>query len=394
MNLNIKKYLPPVLLLSCTLSTAHAWEFTQHIKYNLVDFELPQDSPLLVSQPSSQQLHDINYRLNLSEQLGDFQIESHYQLNAIYHPDQTPFAIDTDQYKLFDLSSVISDKPDQLIYHRLDRFSVSYSTTTTSTRFGRQAVTWGNGLVFNVMDIFNPFSPTAIDKEYKTGDDMLYIQTLTDSGNEWQFIYLPRRNSDGDIKQAESSVAAKLYTMLSTFDINLLVAEHYNDFVLGLGLSHAIRESLWRLDITHTDSASDNITSLSTNIDFSWTSFNKNMYGFIEYYINGFGIDDSNQTPDIALLSRIERGELFSLYRHYLSAGLRIELHPLLNLSPTLIHNLDDSSSLLSLSVQYDWLQNLSLTAQLITGTGNKDSEYNGANSPGDSLSVLLSYYF
>jgi len=37
-------------------------------------------------------------------------------------------------------------------------------------------LSWGNGLVFSPMDIVNPFDPTAVDTEYKAGDDMLYGQ--------------------------------------------------------------------------------------------------------------------------------------------------------------------------------------------------------------------------
>jgi hypothetical protein len=32
---------------------------------------------------------------------------------------------------------------------------------------------WGNGLVFQVLDLFNPFPPNAVDREYKPGSDML-----------------------------------------------------------------------------------------------------------------------------------------------------------------------------------------------------------------------------
>ena len=54
---------------------------------------------------------------------------------------------------------------------------MGFATDHVVMRFGRQAITWGNGLVFNAMDIFNPFDPAAVDKEYKTGDDMIYGQS-------------------------------------------------------------------------------------------------------------------------------------------------------------------------------------------------------------------------
>ena len=44
------------------------------------------------------------------------------------------------------------------------------------------------------MDVFNPFDPAAVDKEYKTGDDMLYGQYLLNNGNDMQGVAMVRRN--------------------------------------------------------------------------------------------------------------------------------------------------------------------------------------------------------
>ena len=64
---------------------------------------------------------------------------------------------------------------DQTLYHRLDRLSVTFQPYWGTLQIGRQALTWGNGFLFNPMDLFNPFSPTQIDREYKPGDDMVSI---------------------------------------------------------------------------------------------------------------------------------------------------------------------------------------------------------------------------
>ena len=90
------------------------------------------------------------------------------------------------------------DDSSDFILHRLDRLSLGYTSESLVMRLGRQAVTWGNGLVFYPMDIFNPFNPVAIDKDYKTGDDMLYGQWTTYQGNDWQMILLPRRDVAGE----------------------------------------------------------------------------------------------------------------------------------------------------------------------------------------------------
>jgi len=390
-----KKYfsvLPLILACSCT---AHAIEYSQHIKLDATFLEHPEFSPLITDTDTSQRLQFINYRLNLSEQFEALKFETHYELVSLYSDRNTLQANDPDQHRLFDLTSDLHNSGSQQSYHRLDRLLISYNTASTSTRFGRQAITWGSGFVFNVMDLFNPFSPTAIDTEYKPGDDMLFIQATTKSNADWQLIYLPRRDENDHIKKAESSLAAKLHTTISSSDIDILFSQHYDETIIGIGFHQPFADSMWRLDITNSRTTDNkNITSLSTNLDYSWTGLDKNMYGFIEYYYNGFGKDKLNETASTSLLNRISRAELHSLFKRYLAIGLRIELHPLINLSPTLIKNMDDNSSLLSVTVQYDWLQNLSLTGQLLLGQGNTDSEYGGQLSQGNSLNILMSIYF
>ena len=113
------------------------------------------------------------------------------QLQALYP------RLPSDDRRLFDLTQINEDEAKLAAVSRLDRFSVGYTGDNGVLRLGRQAVTWGNGLIFNtVMDIFNPFDPTAIDKEYKSGDDILYGQYLRDNGDDFQvlrsFVGIPR----------------------------------------------------------------------------------------------------------------------------------------------------------------------------------------------------------
>jgi len=390
----IKQLTTSVLLWFIISASSFAVDLNQHLKYSFTALHFDDDSAFLTFEDQDQQFHDINYRANLSTSLSVFNLQAQYQLQLL-NSQQLDSYIDPDSNRLFDFSSVIDEQNNQFIHHRLDRLSLSYSTTTTTTRFGRQAVTWGNGFVFNVMDIFNPFSPTALDKEYKPGDDMLYFQLLTEQGTDWQFIHLLRRDNNGDVEAEQASSAIKLQSTFSSVDINLLLAMHYQDTIVGLGISQPIQDSLWRFDITHTElDDGRSVTSVSTNIDYSWQNLGKNFYGFVEYYHNGFGRRDVSDPLSLSLTTRLSRGEIFARFRNYLSAGLRIELHPLVHFSPTLINNLDDQSSLLSLSFDYNWQQNLNLSTQLVSGLGSSQSEYNGSEASPDTLTFLLGYYF
>lgn len=392
---NLANIARALLLIAPVFNAVADIELSQQLKYNYLSYELPENSPAILSGGDSQAYNNLNYRFNTSFSSGQFDYDLHYEITALAADSHNLSSPEIDQHRLFQLTDILSSTEDQLTYQRLDRLSLTYKTPSSIFRVGRQAITWGNGLVFNTMDLFNPFSPTAIDKEYKPGDDMLYYQWLTTDGNDWQFMYLPRRDSDNTVQDSVSSVTAKYHQNINSLSFDFLIARHYDDVVAGIGLTHPLGQSMWRFDMTHTKTAADDsITSLSTNIDYSWTVFSKNIYGFLEYYYNGFGERSSQMIYTADLASRITRGDLFVHNRQYLAAGLRIEYHPLVNLTPNLIHNMVDGSSLFLLGLTYDWEKNLLLQASLSFGSGGSTSEFNGALSSGDTLQILLNYYF
>jgi hypothetical protein len=99
-------------------------------------------------------------------------------------------------------------------------------------RVGRQALTWGSGLVFRPMDLFNPFSPTATDTEYKPGADMVYVQQVFADGSDLQLIVVPRppRRGAGPSSDAEFR-AAHLQTTIAGHPTTWLLAHDHGDWV-------------------------------------------------------------------------------------------------------------------------------------------------------------------
>ncbi len=275
-------------------------------------------------------------------------------------------------------------------------------------RFGRQAISWGNGMVFSPMDIFNPFDPAAVDKEYKTGDDMLYGQYLFNNGSDMQGVAVVRRNPlTGDVDKDQSSLAFKYHGFVGMNEFDLLVAEHYADRVIGAGGTLSLGGAVVRGDLTWTRTGLDDVFSAVSSLSYSWTWGGKNVSGLLEYYYNGFGQRHSDystqsllQNPD--LLRRIERGELFTLARHYVAASAMIEITPLFLLTPNLFVNLEDPSALLQVVAQFDWKQNLQLLGALNIPIGASGTEYGGIEAPvdgqyfssGPGLFAQLAWYF
>ncbi len=311
-----------------------------------------------------------------------------------------------DDRRLLDLTDTIKEENSWFLLQRLDRLFVDLNGQWGSVRVGRQAVTWGGGFVFNPMDLFNPFAPTAIDRDYKVGDDMLNVQLQVPGIGNLQALYVARRSPDThEFQSNQSSAAAKLHFAAGSTEFDLMGGKNYKDAVAGIGTTGYLADAAWRLDGTWTfRHDGDNYLSVVANMDYSWTWFDKNCYGFIEYYFNGLGKNDyARSLADPAVFDRLARGELFVLGRSYLSGHLQIELHPLFKISLTAINNLKDPSGILQPYATWDILQNLQLTGGMNVYWGDRGSEYGGFTLPGtggilsktpDSAYLWLIYYF
>ena len=306
-----------------------------------------------------------------------------------------------------DLTHIISESDGSITAHRLDRLQLSYTADQAVIKVGRQAISWGNGLIYNPMDFFNPFDPAAIDKEYKTGDDMIYGQYLLDNGNDVQAVWVGRRDDAGEVNSNVSSTAAKYHVILNDYEFDFLLAEHFDDRTIGLGGVANVGGSIWRSDIIVTDIDDDNVVSAVINFAYSWVAWDKNVSAVVEYYRNGFGIDDGNYSPaNLAahpeLVQRLLRGELFTLAQNYLAASATIELSPLWLFTPNVFANLDDNSVMLQLLSQHDLQQDLQLMLALNLPFGSDGSEFGGIESGvpdrplsvGASVFMQLAWYF
>lgn len=410
-----------LLIVFVPVALAEEWRLGGHLKYFLSHSRYDDDNIFSQAGTASPTDQTLNLRLTGEKRwTSNWDFDIHYELGA-YHSDSIEaarnfgplptlagFGIPNDDARLFDLTHVFVDEGKNVAFQRLDRLSVAYTQTNYVIRLGRQAVSWGNGMVFQPMDIFNPFSPTAIDKEYKTGDDMVYMQNLFDSGDDLQTVLIPRRDiTTGDLETDASSLALKYHTIQGDIDIDLLASRHFGDNLLGLGFSANWEGAVLRGDLLNAWNPDGSALSGIVGIDYAWVWYDTNFSGFLEYYRNGYGIDDGNYSPQAlannpALVSRIARGEIFTLGQDYLTGGLSVELTPRWLFNPLLINNLNDGSWLTQWIATFDWKQDLKLLLGTNLPFGDKGTEYGGipASTPGvyigggQSVFLQLAYYF
>jgi hypothetical protein len=215
-------------------------------------------------------------RLNFSARHGRWSFETAYQLFAL-HGDSIEWTRDlgdaaglfiarlpNDERRLFNLTDVLHDKGRNALVHRIDRLAVGYTSEKAVLRFGRQALSWGNGLFYSPMDLVNPFDPAAIDTEFKSGDDMLYGQYLRDNGDDLQAAVVFRRDvNTGDVEAESGTSALKYHGFAGNSEFDLLVASNYGDAVLGVGGLRSIGGAVWRSDIVVAATDDDTVPAQS-----------------------------------------------------------------------------------------------------------------------------------
>ncbi|MCP4048014.1 MAG: hypothetical protein GY732_18730, partial [Gammaproteobacteria bacterium] len=395
------------------------WTFGGHTKYHYIHTRIPDDSVLYGINGDYLQDHNLEVRLKTSARRDRWDFDMHAQLIGVHSDTLSGLRgfpgllipgsnLINDDRRWFNLTHEVRNQGKNASVVRLDRVNIGYTGDRTVIRFGRQAISWGNGLLFTPMDILNPFDPATVDKEYKSGDDMLYGQYLLANGNDIQAVAVVRRNPlNGEVEQDSSSTALKYHGFLESNEYDLLLTEHYGETLIGLGVSTDFGGAIWRGDLVWNDTDTGSVISAVVGTSYSWVLREHNWTGFLEYFYNGFGQSDGDYStsglasnPD--LLKRLTRGELYNLGRHYLGASVTVEVTPLFNFTPNIFVNLTDPSALAQLVFSYDWKQDVLILGAVNFPIGPNGSEYGGIDSEqdglyistGPSLFAQLAWYF
>lgn len=305
----------------------------------------------------------------------------------------------------FDLSY---ENADGSLAFRIDRLSVGYASDHLVLKLGRQAVTWGRGMIFHPTDIVAPFSPNALDTTYKPGVDMVYAQYLFDSGADIEAIYVPRPAvAGGRVDWDSSTVALHATMMLGDLDGTLMLGMDRGDTVISASLSGPLGGAAWNVEYAHwfvLDGTEERSTFLA-NISSFGTLFDHNIVYFAEYFHNGFGV--ASDVPLDALppelSGRLSTGNLFNTGRDFLAIGVQYSLNPAMTISPNAIVSLNDGSALLGVQASWSIDDNMDLMIGYFQPVGADGTEFGGREitlgspvfmRPPTEFSIKLSRFF
>ncbi len=351
-------------------------------------------------------------RLMWEPAAGPLRFQLHAQLGVLsgdevaWRAALAPFLPPAPPATLFNLT-VAQINGDTALGARIDRLSVSYADAALVLKAGRQAITWGEGLVFHPGDIVAPFAPNAPDTSYKPGVDMLYGQYLFDSGADIQAVWVPRPALPGGaIDPDASTFALRGAFRLGEVDVALMAARDRGDRVASLGLAGPLGDASWKAEYVGWQLAGGGykpswLLSLSNvgalgDVSLSW---------FAEYFHNGFGVAPGTALDALpaSLNKRLATGQVFLTGTDYLALGAQMQLTPDLSLSPLALLSLTDSSALLSLAADYALSDNTNLKFSYSQPLGAPGTSFGGLETsagsgifaaPPRAASLRLVHYF
>lgn len=254
-----------------------------------------------------------------------------------------------------------------------DRLNISLRTSVATLTAGRQAIYWGVAKSVSPTDFIAPFQYGTMNTDYRTGVDAvrsifpLGIMSELDAG----YVF----GKDAGFTDSGCWLRGRFY--LFRTDATLLAACFRENLMVGGSLNRTLGGGTGWMEcaivstnfFSHNETEGENtFFSLSAGYDRSW--FNAVLYGFLEYHFNSSGSDDSADYIDIITNPAWTNGGIYLLGKHYLSPGISWTVTPLLGFTGQILVNLTDGSAYLSMTGEYDVLQNTVMNAGVSTGLG------------------------
>ena len=284
----------------------------------------------------------------------------------------------TPPFRLAALDWVIVDGAPEFTHrHELDRAFASLHLPFLELTVGRQAIGLGRGMLFSAVDLFSPFAPQEVDREWRRGVDAIHaelripdISTL--SGD---VIAVFGNVESGEL--ASWSLLGRIRAVVGDVDGELLLGRRGEDDFVGGAISATLgdAEAHGELALFGTDGqgvdgglfgtrgvVAKGLVGGSYNIDF-W----RGIRVVLEYHYSGFGIENVGRSSailfDPAFQARFLRGDSQLLGRHALALALSTDLADDLSAGVSTIVSPVDGSGIVATS--FTWIASDILTLVL-----------------------------
>ena len=263
--------------------------------------------------------------------------------------------------------------------HRLYRATLAISAGDTDLRIGRQRVAWGTGRFWSPLDVLNPVSAIALERDERLGVDALLAEHKFGPLSRLAAVAAPSRSS------GRSTAALQWHDNLRGLDYSLIGGRMLGRRMWGFDLAGQMGQAGIRSEVTRERPAGGSAyTRVLIGADYA---FSNTLAITTELFFNGAGARDPAGYDFRALMS----GAVAALGRRYAGVHASCEITPLLKWDGDVVTNLADRSRYLSLGLTYSLQTNLDLRLGMQRFSGAAGTEY---SRPPDALYAQVQAFF
>jgi hypothetical protein len=269
----------------------------------------------------------------------------------------------------FDWSRAFVTRDHLILTGAIDRVWLDWTAGAVEMTLGRQRVAWGTGLVWNPIDLFNPFSPLDFDNEERPGTDAGRVQWYLAPNSRVEFAIAPQRCADS----TTGAVLAKFNR--GGYDWIVIGGRKASRRILGAGWAGSILGGGFRGELRYdmprsTSSSASSGATAAVDADYTFRS-TLYLHAALLYRTGGV----TGPAGGTALLEALRQGFL-TPSRLDLFGEIARDVTPLVRGDCQGILNPSDHSWYLGPSLTWSALTDLDVAATCLLFGGGGGTEY------------------
>ena len=287
--------------------------------------------------------------------------------------------------------------------HEIDRAALHARLPHADVTIGRQAIGWGRGIAFGAVDLFSPFAPLEVDREWRRGVDAIRIESRLTERLSADVVAAFGSSRD------ESAFAGRVRGYAGRADLEVVGGRRAGDSFVGITSSSAVAgaELHGELAAFRTPAAAGSAAFGSARTIIKAVAggsyqlaVGSGLLVDVEYHYSGFGAVTSNDLTsmlqDPAFVVRYLRADTQLIGRHGVAVLASYEVSPLAGVTVEWVLSPRDGSGVVmpSLALTFNDRWSMTVTGHAAYGTAPAGTRLRSEYGASPSALLLQARYF
>ena len=280
---------------------------------------------------------------------------------------------------------IVDGSPGYLHQHELDRAYLALHLPFLELTVGRQAIGLGRGAIFSAVDIFAPFTPNEVDREWRRGVDAIHAELRIPGVSELSADVIVAFGAIDDDELTTFVALGRIRALVGDVDGSVLLGRRGEDNMLAATLSANIGDAEGHGEIAFygTDgqgidgglAGTDRVVMKALLGASYQIDIGDGLMVLFEYHYSGFGIEnvgrDASILRDPAFGARFLRGDSQILGRHALALSLSYPISDEVSASVSYLQSPTDGSGTVAPTVVWNHSDNVTIAANVTIPWGS-----------------------